>query len=200
MFGLDFVNGVAHTDFSAEAGGFEFGGVGVQQLLLCSDLRLLAVDGGEGLPHLQADLLGLGFEFCLALREDFLALFFFAADFATAVDGDGELYADVSAAVAVAVRVAAMLRDFVAVVLVADVKAQLWPVFALRGGTVGFAFFDLQAAGLDGGTVGNRLVYPLVFALSVGEVGQGFVRKRFGVVRGKAGEVGKAVLCGNECR
>ena len=153
LFGLDFVNGVAHTDFSAEAGGFEFGGVGVQQLLLCSDLRLLAVDGGEGLPHLQADLLGLGFEFCLALREDFLALFFFAADFAAAVDGDGELYADVSAAVAVAVRVAAVLRDFVAVVLVADVKAQLWPVFALRGGTVGFAFFDLQAAGLDGGTV-----------------------------------------------
>ena len=198
LFGLDFVNGVAHTDFSAEAGGFEFGGVGVQQLLLCGDLRLLAVDGGEGLPHLQADLLGLGFEFCLALREDFLALFFFAADFAAAVDGDGELYADVSAAVAVAVRVAAVLRDFVAVVLVADVKAQLWPVFALRGGTVAFAFFDLQAAGLDGGTVGNRLVYPLVFALSVGEVGQGFVRKRFGVVRGKAGEVGKAVLCGNE--
>ena len=131
------------------------------------DLRPFAVEGGEGLPHLQADLLGLGFEFCFALREDFLALFFFAADFAAAVDGDGELYADVSAAVAVAVRVAAMLRDFVAVVLVADVKAQLWPVFALRGGTVGFAFFDLQAAGLDDGAIGNRLVYPLVFALSV---------------------------------
>ena len=88
LLGFDFVDCVAHADFSPQAGGFEFGGVGVQQLLLCGDLRLLAVDGGEGLPHLQADLLGLGFEFCLALREDFLALFFFAADFAAAVDKD----------------------------------------------------------------------------------------------------------------
>lgn len=139
------------------------------------------MDGCQGLPYLQTDLLGLGFKFCLALCEYFRTLFFFAADFTAAVDRDGELHADVSAAVTVAIRVAAVLCNFVAIVLVADVKAQLWPVFALRGGTVGFAFFDLQAASLDGGTVGNRLVYPLVFALSVGEVGQGFVRKRFGV-------------------
>ena len=29
LFGLDFVNGVAHADFPPQAGGFEFGGVGV---------------------------------------------------------------------------------------------------------------------------------------------------------------------------
>ena len=67
LFGLDFVDGVAHADFPPQAGGFEFGGVGVQQLLLRGDLRPFAVEGGKRLPHLQADLSGL----CLKFRLPF---------------------------------------------------------------------------------------------------------------------------------
>ena len=164
LFGLDFVNGVAHTDFSAEAGGFEFGGVGVQQLLLCSDLRLLAVDGGEGLPHLQAHAGFFVFEFGVFLCGGFFLLADAARDFATAVKGDGELHTDISTFVAAAAVVAAGMGDVVAVILVTGGEAELRLIAAFGGSDVGVAFFAFLRADTDGSAVRECLFFPFFLA------------------------------------
>ena len=164
LFGLDFVHVVAHADLAAQADGFEFGVAGGEQLFLCLDLCLLAAQGGVGLAHLQAHGSFFVFEFGIFLCGGFFLLADAARDFATAVEGNGELHADVGAFVAAAAVVTAGIDDVVAVILVTGGKAELRLMAAFGGSDVGVAFFAFLRADTDGCAVRECLFFPFFLA------------------------------------
>ena len=164
LFGLDFIHVVAHADLAAQADGFEFGVAGGEQLFLCLDLCLLAAQGGVGLAHLQAHGSFFVFEFGIFLCSGFFLLADAARDFATAVEGNGELHADVGAFVAAAAVVAAGIGDVVAVILVTGGEAELRLMAAFGGSDVGVAFFAFLRADTDGSAVRECLFFPFFLA------------------------------------